>query len=140
MQRHIEFHDSKIIAVTQNGSVIYLSVEAYVHQWERIGSRWKGTGWTQPIRISITGVKPTKTIKLPVRLDGGEIRTDTATYDNIVPLPFKSSEPTLLRLEAVEIIEISGQDISIETTGPARYVEELPDEFKPREDDPIASP
>ena len=133
MQKEIEFHDSKLVAIAQDGISLCLTVDAYVHCWEKVAGMWKGTGWVQPVRICMVGANCTEPPELPEDLYGGEIRGNETTYDNMVPLPFVLSEPVTLRLElgSGEILEVGGQNIAIESIGPGRYVEELPDEFRP---------
>jgi hypothetical protein len=132
-QWHIEFHDSKIVAIAYEGTSLCLSVNAYVHHWELVAGMWKGTGWVRPVKIVMSGANCTRVPTLPAELADGEIRANQVTYDNLVPLPLTLPEPVMLRLELItgETLEIVGQAIEIETTGPGRYVENLPDEFKP---------
>jgi hypothetical protein len=144
-QRTIEFHDSVIVAIAQEGTSLRLSLDAYVHQWERVAETWKGTGWSQPVQIIMGGATWERLPKLPADLDGGEILADRVAYDNMVPLPLALPEPVMLRLElkrwararwpwsrrTVETLEVTGQGIAIESTGPGHYVENLPDDFKP---------
>jgi hypothetical protein len=54
-QRTIEFHDSVIVAIAQEGTSLRLSLDAYVHQWELVAGIWKGTGWSQPVQIIMGG-------------------------------------------------------------------------------------
>lgn len=132
-QWHIEFHDSTTVAIVQEGASLNLSVDAYLHHWELVAGMWKGTGWAQPVKISMVGATCAQRPALPADLDGGEIRAKQVTYDNMVPLPLALSGPVTLRLELKigEMLEVSGHAIAIESTGPGRYVETLPDEFKP---------
>jgi hypothetical protein len=133
MRSEIEFHDSTIVAIAQEGTSLRLSVDAYVHRWELVAGKWKGTGWKQPVQIIMVGATCARPSELPARLYTGEIRASQVKYDNMVPLPFALSEPVTLRLEfdTAELLEVCGRDIAIEPTGPGRYIEELPDEFKP---------
>lgn len=132
-QRDLEFHDSTIVAIAHEDTSLRLSVDAYVHYWELVAGIWKGTGWTQPVQIIIGGATCGRLPALPADLDGGEIRADRATYDNMVPLPLALPEPVTLRLEfkTGETLEVTGRTIAIEPTGPGHYVENLPDDFKP---------
>jgi hypothetical protein len=132
-QWHIEFHDSTIVAIVQEGASLNLSVDAYLHHWELVAGMWKGTGWAQPVKISMGGATCAQRPALPADLDGGEIRAKQVTYDNMVPLPLALSGPVTLRLELKtgEMLEVIGHAIAIESTGSGRYVETLPDDFKP---------
>jgi hypothetical protein len=51
----------------------------------------------------------------------------------MVPLPFDSSGPATLRLELAtgKVLDFYGSRLSIESTGAGRYVEDLPDDFRP---------
>jgi hypothetical protein len=135
MRENIEFHDSTIIAIAYKGTSLCLSLNAYAHRWDMVAGKWQGTGWVQPVQIIISGGTFEKPPKLPVDLTGGQLRTGQVTCNNMVTLPFMSSEPAVLHLELAsgEVFDVSGRDIAIASTGPGRYVEQLPDEFRPRE-------
>lgn len=53
----------------------------------------------------------------------------------MVPLPFIASGPVTLRLELKSAndagLVVDGENITINESGSGRYMEELPDEFRP---------
>ena len=135
MNEEIELHDSKINAIGLNGSALCFMLDAYVHSWEMVDCKWKGTGWMQPVQIILSGATLAATPDLPVLLCGGCLQTSQKTFDNKVTLPFTSPEPVNLRLElaTAEVIDVHARDVSIASIGPGRYVEQLPDDLRPKE-------
>jgi hypothetical protein len=133
MSNSVEFHDSTLSAISQEGTSVRVSLDAYVHRWNLVEGVWKGTGWMQPVQIIVGSGASAMMAEVPVDLDGGEVRTVDRTHDNLVPLPFTSSGPVSLRLELVtgEVLKIDGRNITIDPAGNARYVEDLPDDFRP---------
>lgn len=133
MRVELEFHDSKIVSLSQAGGAIEIVLDAYVHRWDKSSGAWKGEGWRQPVLIAMTGA-----LKLPPKLESdmletGEISAGELTHTHLVPLPLDAKGPAALRLETMEgeVLEFSGRDISAATTGEGRFVERLPDAFKP---------
>ena len=135
MKDKIELHDAKIKAISWNGTALCFMMDAYVHRWEKVDGEWKGTGWMQPVQICLSGATLTATPKTPVLLCGGCLRTRQTTYDNMVTLPLMSTEPVDLRLAlaTADVIDVHARDVSITPVGLGRYVEQLPDDFKPKE-------
>jgi hypothetical protein len=133
LRNFLEFHDSIISAIALEGTLVRIRLDAYVHRWDRVDGRWKGTGWKQPVQIRLVGPANPDKLDLPVGLAGGEVLVGQVTYQEPVPLPFTSSGPATLRLELVigKVLDVSGHDLVIESIGEARYVEDLPDDFSP---------
>src|SRR4051812_28615461 len=102
MREEIEFHDSKIRSMAQEGASIKIEMDVYVHRWEKVAGKWAGTGRAQPIVISIANGACAKQPALPARLDGGDIRVGEALYNYLVPLPFAATGPVVLRFELVD--------------------------------------
>ncbi len=134
MHSSIEFHDSRISAIGREGTSIRITLDAYVHRWDVLGDTWKGTGWIQTVEIMLTHASGTP-LEAPVDLHGGEFRIGEATLDNMMPLPFVSSEPTSLRFELVtgQVIHFNGRTVVVEATGVGRYMEDLSDDLRPSE-------
>jgi len=133
MRSSVEFHDSRISAIAFEGRSIRISLDAYMHRWDRIDGMWHGTGWTQPVQILLEDASNAGLPALPVDLSGGEVRAGHLTYQGLAPLPYNSGGPATLRLELVtgEALDFSGSNLAIEPTGEDRYVEDLPDDFRP---------
>src|SRR6266705_2357790 len=127
MGNSIEFHDSTLSSVTQEGESVRIALDAYVHRWARVDGTWKGTGWVQPVQINVVGAAKVTVPKLPVALHGGSVAVGRAMHENVVPLPFASAGPVSLRLDLVTgvSLEVSGQHVSIEPIGNGRYIEDL---------------
>jgi hypothetical protein len=133
MRSAVEFHDSTVSAVRIEGTFVRISIDAYVHRWDRVDGRWKGTGWMQPIQIVLANASNEGQPECPVDLAGGEVRAGQIRHKNLVPLPFDSSGPATLRLELAtgKVLDFNGRSLVIEPTGEGRYVEDLRDDFRP---------
>jgi hypothetical protein len=133
MRTELEFHDSKIVSMSQAGGAIEIALDGYVHRWDKSSGAWKGEGWRRPVLLAMTGE-----LKLPPTLvsdvlETGEIQAGELTHTHLVALPFSAAGPATLRLETLEgeVLEFSGADLTIVTTGEGAFVEKLPDAFKP---------
>ena len=77
MPSWIEFHDSTLTAIHQLARTREIVLKAYVHQWELLGDRWRGTGWKQPVRIRIqNALGPSGVPALPAGISDGELRAN----------------------------------------------------------------
>jgi hypothetical protein len=133
MRIELEFHDSEILSIAQVGTAIQINLDAYVHRWDKSSGAWKGEGWSQPVVITLAGeLKPFPTLESK-DLETGEIQAGETVHTHLVPLPFSAGGPVSLRLETMagEVLEFSGQNLKVEATGEGRFVEKLPDAFKP---------
>src|SRR5437867_227746 len=129
----IEFHDSTISSVAHDGEAARVTLDAYVHRWERVHDSWKGTGWGQRVEIVVIGA-PNLTLRdLPAELSGGCVRSGQVTHENMVPLPFTSSGPASVRFDLVsgEVLDVAGRQLLIAAMGDRRFIEHLPGEFGP---------
>jgi len=133
VQRSIEFHDSDLIGLETAGDWLVFSLDAYVHQWERVDGLWTGTGWMQPVTLRLKAAVSATCLSLPVRVSEGSLSVGSARLGNLVPLPFAASEGGSLELVFVDgsQIELSCDAVTLSEAGPARYVERLPDDFQP---------
>jgi hypothetical protein len=134
MRSELEFHDSRVVSVAQAGAAIQIVLDAYVHRWDKSAGAWKGEGWRQPVLVKITGeLNPALPTGAGLMLDTGEIQAGEIAHSHLVPLPLNTTGPATLRLESMEgeVLEFSGRDLKIETTGEGAFVESLPDAFKP---------
>ena len=124
----LEFHDSTISSIAVDGSCVRISLNAYVHRWTAAGDTWKGTGWIQPVQVSLTDATGHISTEPPVDLNGGEIRSGQSQHINLVPLPFRSSEGGSLRLDLVngKSLTFGYGSIVLEAAGAGHYVEDLP--------------
>lgn len=51
----IELHDSRMTRIRSEGSAVVLELNAYIHVSDGIPGVDAGTGWRQPIRMTIEG-------------------------------------------------------------------------------------
>jgi hypothetical protein len=110
MVNSIEFHDSKISSLAHDGEAARVTLDAYVHRWERVHDSWKGTGWDQRVEIVVMGAAKLTLPDLPAELRGGCVRSGQVMHENMVPLPFTSSGPAAVRFDLVsgDVLEVSG--------------------------------
>jgi hypothetical protein len=133
----IEFHDSILAAVNHIGADVEIVLDAYVLRWEASGNVWTGTGWTQAVRIRLSGIRDRSVVPLlPTDISDGHLRVGTATHDNLVPLPFEAADAInlWLQLSNSEVLEFAGRGVQIDAVGEARFVEDLPLDLRPGQD------
>lgn len=129
----IEFHDSTLLSIERKGASLRLLLDAYIHHWDMVDGRWKGTGWVQPVEITVDHGVMAESACLPIGLGGGALKIGDVVYSNVVPLPLVASTLATLRLEVTsgESLEITGLAFSIRTTGRGELCEDLPDDWAP---------
>src|SRR6185312_12695519 len=133
MRIELEFHASKIVSVAQDGPSIRIALDGYVHRWDKSSGAWKGEGWRQPVLLSLTGhLKPLPAASAG-ELETGELQAGEIAHTHLVPVPLITTGSATVRLETREgeVLDFSGRDLKIETAGEGRFVEKLPDVFKP---------
>src|SRR5262245_52595681 len=119
MTQFIEFHDSRLLSAVDAGHETRLELDAYMHRWERRDGAWVGTGWSQPIRVSVAGARRLTAVGLPRTIGTGVIIIPGVTYENGVPLPFtcENDAQLTLILENGDELSCSGSRLAIEMTG-----------------------
>ena len=133
MRIELEFHNSKILSIAQVGAAIQINLDAFIHRWDKSSGAWKGEGWRQPVVITLAGeLKPPPPLASQ-ELETGVTPAGKSDHTHMVPLPFQAAGPATLRLETMEgeVLDLSGRDLQIAATGEGRFVENLPDAFKP---------
>lgn len=111
-----------------------MDLNAYVHRWEIVTGVWKGTGWICPARMVVRNALLAAAVHdLPVNISAGRIRAGDVMTDNLIGLPFRFDGRVTISLALVngESLELSGLGVTIECVGEGRYIEDLPDEFRP---------
>jgi hypothetical protein len=125
----MEIHDSRLIAVQQEGGAVILHFNAaYVHASEGRPGVDKGTGWSQELKIFIeSGVIEGAIPELPCDLTDGQLKFGGNVFSNIIPIPFDQRGETELLLEANwnSIFKIKGIGCQLLEIGTPRYVEEF---------------
>lgn len=133
MTEWLEFHDSTLTAVLGSEAHVEVLLDAYIHRWEHSPGGWKGTGWGQRVRIVVS--RPTvlpATPLLPLDISDGRLQHDTVTYDNVVRLPFRAAGTIRLwlQLSTADVVEVTGSAVHIDGTEPARFIEDLPPDWR----------
>jgi hypothetical protein len=129
--RAIEFHDSKLAAVSRVGASVVLSFSAaYVHESTGVPGIDAGVGWYQPATLTIAHGEIASDTQLPAGVADGFIRVAGALHQNHIPAaagtldgPIElslllSTADTLLVRGAAITIELSGQPSPIEHFSP----------------------
>jgi hypothetical protein len=137
MPRWIEFHDSDLLSACIDSDGAVVSMRAYVHQWEKIDGAWTGTGWMQPVRFIVGPTAKGDQEDAELELSEGGLAVGGVVHNNWVPLPFSAQGPVTLWWESWEHGRraLTGQDVRVETTGAATFVERKPDDMRPEECD-----
>jgi hypothetical protein len=128
----LEFHDSTMTAVTSIDDRLQIGLDGYVHRWHWQDGRWVGTGWTQPIRITIEEVRTaTPFPPEPIDVHVGSVRTATAHYDGVLPLPFVATAGIELNWQWVDgsSSRVIGAALRCSAAGDATFVEDT--DFEP---------
>ena len=119
----------------RNDVGVALLLDAYVHRWEQVKEGWRGTGWTQPVRCTIGHVaKSWKPPVLPARISDGHLHAPDSEPGNLIPFPFNYEGPARLSLifDTGAEFQLEGDAVRLESTGRAQYVEDLPDDLRPK--------
>ncbi len=125
--RELEFHDSDLLGVCQEGDSVVLELDGYVYQTEKVNGRLVDSGWMQPLRIVISNAKVKQSRRGNYRcIADGELRLGDRVFSNLVPLPFEGIGASELTLEIMgEKLIVVGDSVKIEDTGEPRFVEIL---------------
>jgi len=136
IHRFLEFHDSDLLAVDSLVGATVVRLVAYVHQWERSGdSGSRGTGWMQPCILKLVSAQvETSPTTLPSSLSDGVLRSPTGVgSDGTLTLPSVIEGPCTLELETTEgeRLRAVAASVTLEPSGPAVFVEDLPADMAP---------
>ena len=138
MSAWLELHDSRLVAIEQGSATIRLLLDGYIHRWDMADGDWKGTGWIQPVQITVGNVATqVVSLKLPVEIADGVLQCGNVSHDSVMPLPFETPEAVSLWLEVATDeggITIDGRGLRIEAVGEARFLENLPADLRPNAD------
>lgn len=130
MNRSIEFHDSSLGGLAEEGKEVVVRFEpAYVHESAGRPGLDPGTGWVQPVELRVQDCEATTVqSELPADVWGGWLESGVERHENGLPLPFSFRGRVHLRLElsSGEVLDLRGKGVSAASTGPAKYVEEFP--------------
>jgi hypothetical protein len=133
MHRWLEFHDSELLSVEQTSDAVTFLLNAYVHQWERDPTGWRGTGWAQPVHVRIANPSPIKAPATPVDVWRGTLHCGTVEHSGGVPLPYSTEESVRLELDLNDgtALRVVGSSVAFRSNGDPTYIEDLPEDFRP---------
>jgi hypothetical protein len=132
----IGFHDSTLQSAAVDVDAAVILLDAYVYRWELIDERWRGTGWSQLVRISIGTPAIGESTSRSIEIYDGCLEVGTSRLGGAVPLPFSAEGPVSLRISPRVGAEIgfSGQGVTVEEVGEASFIEDLPSDMAPFDD------
>lgn len=129
--RHVDFHDSEVVAIEHAARNLVVVLNGYIHQWEYDeAGGGKGSGWTQLVRLQLEAGRGAGSVRLPARVSDGELVARGSTLKNLVPLPYKCIGPIELHLStpAGDQVSVLADSISVCAEGEATLVEALTDD------------
>lgn len=131
----LEFHDTWLDLADATDSQSLHFRPAYIHRWLLSESGAIGEGRTQNAILTIDECAP----RLPqgphrCQIASGTITTGSASYEELVPVPFSAAGPISLRIDLVDgtTIRLTGSHATIALIGTSSFVETLPTEFAPQ--------
>jgi len=133
------FHDSYLERIEHLDQTVVLRITAYRYTWPDGMDVDTGTGWTQPIEITISDAVIENEIKdLPVRFIGGELKAENLwpnpeeNHSDVIPSSFFNVADVEMVLECIEettsdynIMCIKGKSATLSYRGEAAFVEKL---------------
>ena len=132
MNRAIEFHDSTISAVIDEGRSVVIKLDpAYIHESAGKPSIDRGLGFIQEVhlRISEPSLRPVLDA-LPCTIMDGSLIIGGTCHDNVIPLPMIYAGPTEFRCktDVGGRLVIKGSGVVAVLKGERKYLEEYPGE------------
>jgi hypothetical protein len=135
--RHFEFHDSVLQSVIAEHSTVTLQLSpAYIHQWERRGDEYDGTGWAQDLSIRFSNADLEGTpCSLPESISDGELSGENYLDEGLhkIGTPISGNISLKLTLKNAATLVINGSAMETELLGNPRFIEKLPADFQPEE-------
>lgn len=86
-QRELEFHDSKLVGLRQTGDTLVLAFDGHVHRWDRADDRWHGTGWLEPVDLTLSGVDSASGLVSGAEISHGSIVLGDTTLQGMARGP-----------------------------------------------------
>jgi len=105
MNSALELHDSKVVTIRMSGGALHVVFEsAYVHRSAGQPGTDAGSGYAQPAEMVFSDAQYSESAgPCTGAISDGEISTEGAKFENVVPLPFSASgtcRPQLRSLQA----------------------------------------
>lgn len=129
MKSGLELHDSRVgrIDLADGVAIIHFS-HGYIHKSTGTPGRDRGTGWSQEVRLIISGAATSGPLPpLPNTICEGFLEVGGIRHE-LIPLPFRRKVGAKLYLVFVDgvQIEIVGERPFVELLGAPIYLENIP--------------
>ena len=124
--QEIEWHDSEICGACHVAGELHVLICAYVHKSGGKPGVDPGTGWWQAVLLTVTTDDPgQESLDELVEIAGGCVKTQSATIEHMIPLPWMSQASTTVTLQLKDgrTWQVSGKSASISVIGGPEYVE-----------------
>jgi len=120
----LEFHDSRIEAISKHGNNLELALDGYLHCKE--GDRT--TGWSQTVIMKLAnGSVVAAPTEFPTWISDGDLSIAGAVMQDLLDLPYQTDQD--VRFFGVtdrgEKFEFTGHSLSVSARGEAKYIEEV---------------
>jgi hypothetical protein len=126
----LEFHDSTLAGVDQNGRDLVLRLDpAYLHRSHGQPGLDPGEGWLQPLDLIVTeAIIEALPSVLPCDLFDGSLSAGGTIWENSVALPLEVAGAVTLRLVTCngEHLAAQGNGVMCRLHGESRYLEPFP--------------
>ncbi len=129
----LEFHDSSVLSINEVGDSIVIILDAYVQKWKEAENEWKGCGVSQKVKISVfRGVIISHKETSEDIIFRGSIQSNDVSFQDL-PIPAHFPEETVVSFVFHDESKFSatGETVSLELFGDAKYIEDLPPEWQP---------
>jgi hypothetical protein len=137
----IEWHDSDLIAITDQPPTLILDLRAIVHRSHGDPGTEAGSVWVQSAAVVLTnGRQNGPTPALPRTIADGQVWTDDNDYENVIHCPFTSNGPASLdlALSSGESLRIDADQLTITFTGEPEFLEDFVPEVIEDDDESFA--
>lgn len=127
MQRAIELHDSEVISIHELETAVIVRLDVYIHASPARPGIDRGTGWTQEavlvLERACVDERPSDD---ELRISDGALTDGPRLHDNLVPLPFATSQPVTVTFSGAEgRLSARGENGELFLLGEPRYVEDF---------------
>jgi hypothetical protein len=126
-KRAVALAESKVSAVSLEGGVARVRLDALVHVSQGRPGTDAGTSWEQPVEVVLQGaVLEERPPELPLWLEGGSLTLGGAQGEGaaLVAVPLSFAGEVRLHLWAgTARLSLRGSGLSVEEKGSARFVE-----------------
>jgi hypothetical protein len=124
----IEWHDSELVALTDQHAALILDLRAVVHRSHGEPGTDAGTVWLQPAAVVLSnGRRDGPRFVLPCDINVGRVETDCYDYGGMIPCPFSSNGRSLLELtlSSGEWLRVEADQLTVTVTGEPEFLEDF---------------